>query len=141
MSCFRFAFCVGLALGTLSLAGCGEDTFEMASASGTVKFNDGSIPQGEMITVRFEPNGIPPVGNKVAQPASGDLQPDGSFSLRTHAEEGAAVGKYDAFLTVIKKYGETPPVEYSLGPAQVKSGESNVFDFKVDKAAGKQPGQ
>ena len=141
MSLLRLSLCIGLASSSLLLVGCGEATFEMAPVSGSVQFSDGSIPTGEMITIRFEPQGIPPVGTKVAQAASGDLQSDGSYTLKTHTTDGAAVGKYEAHMTVIEQYGTTPPKEYRLGDAEVKSGESNVFPFKVDKASAKVAGQ
>src|SRR5687768_14325815 len=84
-------------VGLLStLAGCGGgEPFEMASVSGKVLYRGGTpLGPAEVASIQFVPDGIPAVRNFVPPVASGVIQPDGTFSLRSGRLDGAIVGKY-----------------------------------------------
>lgn len=132
-------FAIGL-VGVLS--GCSEGApFKMAPASGTVKFKDGSVPQGAIATINFDPDGIPSSGKMTPQTATGTIEPDGKFTLKTYDQDGAAVGKHKVRLQVLKTYPgndfavhakyskkETTPLV-----AEVTAAGPNDFKFEVDK--------
>ena len=131
----------------LLLAGCSGDNdwpYEMEPVSGTVKFKDGTVPKGDMMSIRFVPDGIAQEGKYAPKAAAGEIQPDGSFKLMTDDREGAIVGKYKVVITIMAKYPpdpKIPPVihrdfgDETRTPlsAVVKSGDPNEFHFKVKK--------
>jgi hypothetical protein len=124
----------------LPLTGCGKGGLELHEVTGTVKFKDGTVPQGEpgMSTITFTP--VNPMDGKAA---SSSIAPDGTFSLYTvrQGDGGALAGDYRVTLNVITGYprgrqlvasqyanlNETPL------EATVQAGEKNHFDFQVDK--------
>ncbi|MDA1015521.1 MAG: hypothetical protein O3A00_13845 [Planctomycetota bacterium] len=103
--------------------GCGgEETYQLAAVTGTVKFPDGSVPKGDIATVRFIPQGIEKKGAFDPNPASGAIQPDGSFQLTTGSEIGAIVGTHKVVITIIPKY----PADPKLSPPVVHPSFSEV---------------
>jgi hypothetical protein len=123
------------------LVGCGGPPVELVKVQGTVKFADGSVPQGEVATVQFEP--LPDGSQKIRKAASGPIKPDGSYELMTiQPGDGAIPGRYKVVFSVLKTYmGREPmvPAKY-MDPATtpceatVEPGKPNQFDFKLDKS-------
>jgi len=120
-------------LALLASAGCGSSGPEMVPVGGTVKFSDGTVPQGEVAVVRFEPvqPGDAGAGGSEAEilkGASSDIGPDGSFTLTTVAPgDGVIPGRYKVCFTVLKTYvGEEP-----LVPAQYRNAQSTPFEVTV----------
>ncbi len=129
-----------LALLACCIAGCsgGGPDVEMVPVSGTVHFADGTVPQGEIATVNFEPIAGGP--NQRRKLAFGEIQPDGSFRMTTvEPGDGVIAGKYKVVFDVRKnnldveslvpdKYTkpETTPIEVTV--------ESGVepFEFELD---------
>ncbi len=67
--------------------GCGEKSgLPLASVEGTVTYNGKLIERGMVV---FSPQGGTP-----GPSATGNIQPDGSFVMRTTGIEGAAVGSH-----------------------------------------------
>ena len=72
-----------LILSTLSVVGCGGP--DIVEVTGKVTYNGEPLPAG---TVMFQP-----VGGEHSQPATGEIQSDGTFKLTTREQgEGATVG-------------------------------------------------
>ena len=123
----------------LVLAGCGGSSkppVDMATVVGTVKFADGSVPQGQPARIIFDPVRDPEI--RYQKMASAEIGPDGKYELFTlQAGDGVMPGKYKVLLEVRKEYGGTEmlvPAEYldpattPLPTAEVVVGE-NTFDF------------
>jgi hypothetical protein len=107
--------------------------------SGTVKFEDGSVPTGEMASVQF----IPVQRTEISQTCSGSIQLDGSYKISTfNPEDGALPGEYKVTFIIHKTYvGRESLVapeftDFNTTPltATVKSGR-NKFDFTIKKIA------
>jgi hypothetical protein len=121
----------------LLLLGCGDAGPKVYPVTGTVKYEDGSVPVGEIVEVHFQPSGSKPATN----PATGAIQPDGSFRLSTFGpEDGALPGEYKVTFNILKAYigaeslvaPEYADVARTPVTAQVKPGR-NTFDFVVKK--------
>ncbi len=124
----------------LMAAGCAKSEVELVPAAGTVKFSDGTVPQGEVAIVNFEPVGSRK--NVRSKGASADIQPDGSFQLKTvEPGDGVIPGKYKVIVVVHKTYlGQEllVPQEYTQAQttpfeATVESGKPNQFEFTLEK--------
>jgi hypothetical protein len=106
--------------------------------TGTVKYSDGSVPQGDVATITFQPATSGPD----TKGASGTIRADGSFSLTTvKPNDGALPGEYVVTVHVIKGYpggrsvvaaNYTKPDTTPL-KAPVESRGENRFDFVVDR--------
>ncbi len=117
---------------------CGKPTYETVPVTGTVKYADGAIPQGEVAIVQFVPANLSDGKTKAA---SGDIKSDGTFELTTvNPGDGAFPGDYKVTLT-IGVYGEkdsvidakyTDPGTTPLS-ATVKNGKNDPFPFTIDK--------
>lgn len=121
----------------LSLVGC-SDRMDLHPATGTVTFEDGSVPQGEMATITFVPN-----NQMEGKGASSNIESDGSFELWTlePGDGGALAGDYRVTLSVTNGY---PNLKHQVAleyadlretplKATVVAGEKNEFEFVVDK--------
>jgi len=65
----------------------------MAKVKGKVAFEDGSIPQGSVAVVRFEP--ADDSSAEVRKGATGAIESDGSFEMTTRMPgDGVYLGKY-----------------------------------------------
>jgi hypothetical protein len=122
------------AFAALWVAGCGGGGpgVEMISVSGTVKFKDGTVPQGERAEVNFEPvAGGPQQLRKVAY---GEIQPDGSFEMTTvKPGDGVIAGKYKVIFVVHRTYiGQE-----SVVPERYTKPETTPFEITVE--AGMEP--
>ncbi len=139
----RLALCVTLCVAlplVLVAAGCGGDGVggPLIKVTGTVKFEDGSIPQGDYSAqVSFEPVEFGP-GTQVAQ---GDIDPQtGAFTLLTKNEEGAIAGKYIVLVQVFDGYPDQKlavPEQYTIREAsplrETVSATKTTFDFSIEK--------
>lgn len=122
----------------LAVAGCWGGGLDLQEVTGTVQFEDGTIPQGEMSTITFVP-AVPMEGKA----ASSNIEPDGTFRLwtLTQGDGGALPGDYVVTLNVINGY----PQGRSMVPAKytdfkqtplkatVQAGQENHFDFRIEK--------
>ncbi len=129
-------------LGCLLFAcGCTRNPFNLQPVSGTVKYEDGTVPEGEYGLVRLEP--VAPHKDKYSPRAgTGQLMPDGKFDLMTFKPaDGIIPGTYRVVLLIWKTYrghepvipraysnAETTPIE----PIVVNVGQ-NRFDFVIQK--------
>lgn len=121
----------------LFLAGC-EDRMDLHQVTGTVKFEDGTVPVGEMSMITFVP-----MNSMEGKGASSNIEKDGTFKLWTliPGDGGALAGEYRVTLSVTKGYPNLQHLvakqytDLSETPltATVQAGEKNHFDFVVDK--------
>lgn len=102
-------FCL-MAMAAL-LAGCGGGGFAVAPVKGTVTCN-GKAVEGGSVTLR--PIEVDTIKNELkGKPASGQVNPDGTFVLSTYGtNDGAVVGKHAvSFFPVVeaaKSYNDKP---------------------------------
>jgi len=90
-------FCLALAAVMLGSGCFGQQGLETAPVTGTVTYNGKPLPYG---TVSFRP----PAGS----PATGNIQPDGSFSLSTYGNgDGAIVGTHQVSVTATEAHAGT----------------------------------
>lgn len=121
-----------LPLVLLLAAGCsGGPGVTMVPVRGTVKFTDGTVPQGEVATVFFEPVAEGATAGTVRKGARGDIDPkDGSFVLTTvDPGDGAIAGKYKVIFTVHKTYMGRE----SLIPDVYTRPETTPFEVTVER--------
>ncbi|MCS7305939.1 MAG: hypothetical protein NZ602_12640 [Thermoguttaceae bacterium] len=112
----------------------------MVPVRGTVRFTDGSIPQGEVATVYFEPIGIGTQATQLGpgvfrKTAFGTIDPkDGSFQLTTvNPGDGAIAGKYKVIFDIRKTYMD--PTSF-LVPEKYTRSESTPFEVTVEPGCG-----
>ena len=118
--------------------GCAGDKLDLHEVTGTVKFKDGTVPQGEMSSITFTP-----VVVMERKGAFSEIEADGSFELYTltQGDGGALAGDYRVTLNVIKGYPQRrslvarkyTSLDETPLEATVKAGEQNHFDFEVEK--------
>lgn len=128
----------GICLLALAL-GCGpqvnRDTPETAIVKGVVRFRDAPLPEG---IVRFFPD------DTTGNPASGMIEPDGSFELSTYARhDGAVVGTHKVTVEISPRLdGSTPDppiqlpkpygdMEQTPLEVTVESGKTNRFELEI----------
>lgn len=112
------------------LPGCGGPPVDLAPVHGTVTFEDGTVPQGEVMKVYFEPVADGP--QAIKKVASGDIAPDGSFQLMTRVPgDGVIPGKYKVFFTIER----TLMGKESLVPARFTSPDQTPFEAAVDASS------
>src|SRR5262245_21847314 len=77
--------------------------------SGKVHYKDGSIPKGSIAVVQFQP--APDTTAEVRQPASGAINPDGSFTMNARAAgEGVYAGDYIVVFNVANNLMDPKPL-------------------------------
>ena len=120
--------------GLLVAGGCGGPGVDMVRVRGTVKFDDGTIPTGEVATVHFNP--VAEGSQTIRKLASGQIDPnDGSFELRTvQPGDGAIVGDYKVFFEV----HETYLGRESVIPEEYTNPETTPFEVTVDRGGASQ---
>lgn len=121
-----------------ALVGCDDGGLELHKVTGTVKYKDGSVPQGDMSTINFTP-----VNPMVGKAASSNIEPDGSFKLYTvrQGDGGALAGDYRVTVKVMTGYprgrslvaSQYTELQETPLTATVKAGEPNHFKFEVEK--------
>jgi hypothetical protein len=90
MDCVRSLF-VSLLLACLALTGCGSSS--RGTVNGKVLFNGKPVTEGSLL---FTPQD----SANQAKPATGIVQPDGTFALGTEKDgDGAAIGLHNVFYT------------------------------------------
>jgi hypothetical protein len=91
-------------------AGCGGDKAKTAAVRGKVTYKGGAVPTG---TVTFMPDPAGP-------PATGDIQPDGTFTLTTYSKgDGAVLGKHKVIIVAMQDQGNRLPEEKSPLPPPI----------------------
>lgn len=133
-------------VGLLSLcAGCGDSGRERVKVAGKVKYSDGTIPQGEVCVIRFEPASLATgQADAMTKAASGTIQADGSYQLTTvDPNDGVFPGDYKVTFTIKAKYDGASPnlvapqfATAATSPlsVSVQSGDTKPLDFVIDKA-------
>ncbi len=114
----------------LGIPGCGSKGSKMVPVRGTVKFVGGTVPQGEVATVSFQP-----VSAGEGQPikgAQGTINQDGSFEMFTRKPgDGVMVGRYKVCIIVRKKYMD--PKSWVV-PQKYVDAKTTPFEVNVEKA-------
>jgi hypothetical protein len=131
-----------LFLAVVVLGGCSNLPFEFVPVSGSVKYKDGTVPDGVVRVVRFEPV-ADANGSTSPRAAANFLEADGTFQLMTmRPRDGAIPNDYKVVLLFWKdaaRRESTIPPGYGkakttpLPTVTVKSGETNQFDFIVER--------
>jgi len=121
------------------LSGCQRGP-AVAQVSGKVLYKDGSVPQGGVRVVRFEPI----TAEEVRKGASGTIEPDGSFEMYTRKPgDGVYLGEYAVTFAVWK--GPRDPTslideKYTMStttPYKVKiDGNKTDLEFEIEPARG-----
>jgi hypothetical protein len=137
LSCCLSAACL------LLLAGCGDEQPKLAIVHGKVSHDGVPLPGG---TIVFTPDSAR--GN-VGPLARAEIQPDGTYSLRTGDQAGATPGWHRVTVVSVEVAALPPPgqrfaLPHSLLPpryrdpdlsgltCEVKPAQDNVLDFNLD---------
>lgn len=132
---WRAASALTLGLASLASFGCAESGAAKGQVTGKVVFGGQSVTGGSLL--------FAPVEGVASEPATGIIQPDGSFVVSTLAEgDGAAIGKHLVTYNAPPRsgqenwdgYGTPPPEKISpfegLAPkephVEVKSGANDL---------------
>jgi hypothetical protein len=114
----------------VGLAGCSTETAKHEAVQGRVFFHNEPVRGG---TIVFTPDAER--GNQGPM-ATGEIQSDGSYTLRTGAEPGAVLGWHRVTIAagpdcqpLPRKYSDPKLSDQSR---EVKAGEANAFDFHLD---------
>ncbi len=90
----------------LTLMGCGRSNEGLAIVKGKITYRGKSVPNG---TINF----LPDDGNKPS--ATGEIQPDGSYSLQTflgnRPSPGAVIGKHKVVIVAMEDMASRLPEE------------------------------
>src|SRR5688572_11878113 len=119
-----------LVVALCSFSGCGSRERELVKVSGTVKYSDGTLPQGDVMVVRFEPISLSTgTLDPQSKAASGAIQPDGTFQLHTKDPgDGVFPGEYKVAFTIMQKYESDSP---SLVASEFTSGATSPLSATV----------
>lgn len=91
-------------------AGCGAKGDETAIVRGKVTYNGKPVPNG---TVMFNPDSPGPS-------ATGDIQPDGSYTLGTYKPgDGAVIGKHTVVIVAMQDQAGALPEQRSPTPPPI----------------------
>jgi len=121
----------------VALAGCGKSN-PYSPATGVVKFDDGTVPQGDISSITFQPK----LGGPDTKGAQGTIEPDGSFQLSSERPgDGAKPGEYTVTVHAMVGYPDgksVVPQKYTNSretplSAEVKASGENHFEFTVEK--------
>ncbi len=123
---------------TAGLAGCHHGP-PMARIRGKVHFKDGTIPQGELAIVKFNPT--QESSAEVRKSATGTIDPnDGSFEMNTRkAGDGVHFGEYTVTFTVAKSDGRLLVAPKFARPAETPfkvtvERDRSDLDYEVEPA-------
>lgn len=102
----------------MSFAGCGDSGLETAPVRGKISYRGKPLATG---TILFMPEGDKPS-------ATGEIQPDGSYSLTTYsANDGAVLGKHKILITAIEDQSNKLPEDRNPAPALIIPARYNNF--------------
>src|SRR5438128_2436094 len=88
---------MGLALAGLTLGGCdSRPHYEHALVHGKVTYQGKPVPLGSVLFVPVEP---PKDG--LMQPASGTINPDGTYELKSEEDPGAILGEHKVVVVAV----------------------------------------
>jgi hypothetical protein len=126
MSMKRFPGVALLAAALLVLSGCNSDRLKTAVVRGKVTCNGKPVPNG---TISFVPASGPA--------ATGEIQPDGSFTLTTYRNgDGAVLGQHTVVIVAMEDMS-TRLATTDLR-REVKDGENSFnFDLVDEKKKGR----
>ncbi|MEO2050006.1 MAG: hypothetical protein ABGX16_25905 [Pirellulales bacterium] len=120
-----------------ALVGCGKAN-PYLQVTGTVKFDDGTVPQGDISSITFQPKS----GGIDSKGAQGTIEPDGSFQLHSERPgDGAKPGNYAVTVQVMVGYPQgksVVPLKYTDPrktplTAEIKASGENQFSFTIEK--------
>ena len=118
-----------LVLAVCTLAGCGSGiSYEHATVHGKVTYKGKPVTFGSVLFVPVEP---PKDG--LMQPASGAIQADGSYALKSEADAGAIIGEHKVVVIAVdgSKSAETPdPAETDAAPTPAAGPTMKSGGFK-----------
>jgi hypothetical protein len=124
--CSEYAiYCVAAIL--VMVAGCNQSALE-SQVSGHVKLDGKPIGPG---TVVFAPvNG--------GKPATGSIESDGSYFLKTSRESGLSAGKYQVAVSIREmpkdvKRGDRPPLGKLLIPEKYEQSSTSGLEYQVEQ--------
>ncbi len=92
----RVLWCLAAAAFSCAAWGCGEAHYEHALVRGKVTYKGKPVPLGSVL---FVPVQSPPDGS--VHPASGTINPDGSYELQSKADPGAIIGEHKVIVMAI----------------------------------------
>lgn len=116
----RFSFCLWFLLAGIGACGCD-------SAPRIVKVSGVVLIDGKPLTLGFVQ--VAPLGYRAA---SGKINPDGSFSLTTHADnDGCVVGTHPVAVIALETLGPTSQKWHA--PKKFNSTETSGLTITVDK--------
>jgi hypothetical protein len=108
-------------------AGCGDDRQKTAAVSGKITYNGRPVPNG---TVTFIPDPAGP-------PATGEIQPDGTYTLTTYVKgDGAVPGRHKVVVVAMddaagKLPEERKPLPPPIVPAKYTSPATSTLTADV----------
>jgi hypothetical protein len=117
--------------GLLLTAGCQRGPETLTPVKGKVTYRGAPLPAG---TIVFVPDGSRGTHGNLAL---ADIQPDGTFVMRTNNVAGAVPGHHRVTIAYVQAAGATLPVKYR-DPLQsglvcdVKADKNNVIDFDLE---------
>lgn len=132
-----------LAVLLLMLTGCGSGSTPLTPVRGVVTYRGSVVPSG---TIVFTPD--PSRGTR-GDLACGDIQPDGSYTLRTGNASGVVAGWHRVTLVAVTAPTSPPAgAPYAIPPSllpekyrhpdlsglvrEVKPGKENVINFELE---------
>jgi hypothetical protein len=119
------------ALVGLPLGGCeSAQHFEHAKVHGRVTYQGKPVPLGSVLFVPV----VPPADGSM-QPASGTINPDGTYELKSQADAGAILGEHKVVVMAVDA-GKTPEnYDPTKGPppGPVMAAGSHSFKMLVPK--------
>jgi hypothetical protein len=123
----------GLAVAVL--AGCGGEPYKLVGVSGKVTYEDGSVVQGERVSIEFTPQAEALDATTHPRPGIAEVSTsDGTFSdVTTHKYgDGLTAGKHTVQVFVEdENYNRT---ELEVTPSEIEvGGGSTELEFKVKK--------
>ncbi|WP_435009284.1 hypothetical protein P12x_000536 [Tundrisphaera lichenicola] len=101
--------------GGLALAGCDSKAhYEHALVHGTVTYKGKPVTLGSVLFIPVQP---PEDGSM--QPASGSIQPDGTYELKSEEDQGAILGEHKIVVVAVDggKPADEPSKDDASGPA------------------------
>ena len=105
----RIGAVLGASLVLAFFGGCGSDRMRTAVVLGKVTYKDKPVPNG---TVMFVPEKGPP--------ATGEIQADGTYRLKTEGHgDGAILGKHAVIIAALEDMSKRLPEERTPLPAPI----------------------